>query len=132
MIETDVLEFIETKTINNKEVFNTYYNLIEDLKSINEIHIENIPDLIRETILEDCIPFEVMEYYDEFKNDFNHNKDKVIDGFESVLNTYCEKESICCNCGEDLNYDTYSECRGEYFGFPCEEVIHEKYCPYCA
>ena len=43
MIETDVLEFIEGESISNKEVFDTYYNLIEDLKTINKIHIENIP-----------------------------------------------------------------------------------------
>lgn len=131
MIENDILEFIKSMSDTRKEVFITYYDLIEDLRILEKIQHDNIPEIIQATILRICNIDEVKDCYLEFKNLFNTDKERLLSNFKETLDTYCKKESICTNCGADLIYDEYLEDRGEYFGFPCSETIHKEYCPYC-
>ena len=37
----------------------------------------------------------------------------------------------CPNCGNEMDYSTYVEDRGECQGIPVKEVMHKRYCPKC-
>ena len=130
MIENDTLEFIKSISINSEEVFITYYDLIEDLKVLDKVQHDNIPEIIQATILNICNADEVKDCYLEFKEQFNSNKEDIITKFKNSLDTYCEKESLCIHCGSELTYETHLEDRGEYFGFPCNEETSEPFCPH--
>ena len=90
----------------------------------------------------------VLEIFNYIKSECNSNKQELAeevndlimlsDGskFSTQLNNYwieyCEANNICECCGvtkqteEALDIETL-----EYQGFPCKQIIYEKYCPYC-
>lgn len=59
------------------------------------------------------------------------NNSRLAKELNRHLEEYCDDKGICLHCGEEIIYTKDNENRGEYFGFNCTEVIHNKYCPNC-
>ncbi|MBM7836485.1 hypothetical protein [Clostridium sardiniense] len=129
-METDLLNYIIDNSISNKEVFERYSNLIQELSNIEKLNHKNITNEIKTVIMQQCENHlnEIKDYYDEFKYDFNNNKYNFILLMKETLKIYCNKEDICYICGDDLEYSMYKESRGEYFGFPSYENIYKAHC----
>lgn len=129
-METEILNYIKENSISNIEIFNKYIDIIEDLNNITILNHNNIPELIKTIIKQQCDGHleEIKDYYDEFKELFNNNKQRFIESMEETLQLFCNKENICCFCGSELAFGTYSEDRGEYLGCPCSERMYIKHC----
>ncbi|MEG2786456.1 MAG: hypothetical protein RR942_01455 [Romboutsia sp.] len=127
----DILEFIKSISSSEKEVFETYFDLIETLETIQYIQHDNIPEIIQATILKICDLAEVKDCYDEFKSSFNNNPKIYTLRMRNILDDYCNSENICRICGSYLDSSTYEEDHGEYNGFPCLEQITGDYCHFC-
>lgn len=54
-----------------------------------------------------------------------------IQSYRDALYEACEENNLCTECLIELDIIEYSEYRGEYFGFPCEEVMCRKICKEC-
>lgn len=52
---------------------------------------------------------------------------RLLGEFEDI----CFSENKCPNCGDDLEFETHEEDRGEFQGFECKEIMGELYCPNC-
>ena len=47
------------------------------------------------------------------------------------MEEFALENNRCPNCGNEMDYYTYVEDRGECQGIPVKEVMHERYCVNC-
>ena len=57
--------------------------------------------------------------------------DMLMDLDKTIVEDYSISKGICPRCKSALKIHTWTESRGEYFGFPCQEEMSEIYCRNC-
>lgn len=130
MIRQEIIYIMEEEEHSKKEVVNQYNLLIDEIGSIETLTHENMPNKFTQAILKECDKDTLLikDAFDELKEIFNNNPLRFIDSMRDILDTYCYKEQICSNCGEELEF-TYQDEPSIYFGREVYEPISESRCP---